>query len=201
MVFADEKKNFIHAIIWSSNILRFKNKLVEGNVYYVKNFSMEKNKDAYRVVSHNNYKIQFHLDTIVKEIIEEVAEIPRFVFELTDYEKLLEKRKKCLCDVIGVLVGVGTLQERQANGTNVTCMELHIEDQRKNRLNVTLWSSMVNQFEQIRFSNYSNVEVIIFTSMIVKDNRGGVSLSSSQSTKIYMDDNIVEIADFKGSIE
>ncbi|XP_069150808.1 uncharacterized protein [Solanum lycopersicum] len=80
MIFIDEKGNLMHGIIRKNQVNRFKDKLNEGSVFIIKNFKVVESIGGYRPVQ-NSLKIIFFASTAIKNLSEDIVEIPVNGFE------------------------------------------------------------------------------------------------------------------------
>ncbi|KAJ1385659.1 hypothetical protein SESBI_41490 [Sesbania bispinosa] len=151
--------------------------------------------------------LHFCATTIVKDAGCDESIIPHHVFEFVNLDDLQSRcGKDVLTDVIGVITKVGPIEEKRTIGGSVDTLTLHLQDIRGNRVKVTIWDEYVKLFEQKLKENVSKdpqVTVAIFTSTIIKEFRGELSISTSRSTNIYVNIDIPEsnelIQSFKDS--
>ncbi|XP_015057538.1 uncharacterized protein LOC107003768 [Solanum pennellii] len=80
MIFIDEKGNLMHGIIRKNQVNRLKDKLNEGSVFIIKNFIVVESIGGYRPVQ-NSLKIIFFASTAIKNLSEDIVEIPINGFE------------------------------------------------------------------------------------------------------------------------
>ncbi|KAH0767921.1 hypothetical protein KY285_003792 [Solanum tuberosum] len=80
MIFIDEKGNLMHGIIRKTQVNRFKDMLSEGSVFIIKNFKVVESIGGYRPVQ-NSLKIIFFASTAIKNLSEDIVEIPINGFE------------------------------------------------------------------------------------------------------------------------
>ncbi|XP_065629487.1 uncharacterized protein LOC136067480 [Quercus suber] len=118
MIFIDEEarlNNTCNCSEKSSNT--FRPQLLEGRVYIIKNFRVERTKSEFRPV-HNDIRIWFMTITTIMESNEDMNSIQKYCLEFADYDQI---QNQCynytyLIDVVGKLVAVGNVEEPQVNG-------------------------------------------------------------------------------------
>ncbi|XP_057414958.1 replication protein A 70 kDa DNA-binding subunit E-like [Lotus japonicus] len=196
MVLIDEKSDDIHASIGKNVAHRFKNILKEGKIYTITNFMVTKNKEKLPVVEKNTLMLQFDATTLVKEIANDDCIIPHHVFEFVNFEDLPNQYgKDVLTNVIGVMTKLGSNEEKTTPQGRVDTVTLHLKDIRGNNVRVTIWDDYVKVFEQKMKesrSNASKPKVVILTSTKVKEFQCEISISTSRSTQIYVNIDILE---------
>ncbi|KAM3358767.1 hypothetical protein P3S68_021700 [Capsicum galapagoense] len=90
MIFVDEKGNLVQAIVRENHVSRFKNNLIEGSLFTIKNFKMVESSGVYRPVE-NSLKIIFFSSTAIKSLSEDIVDIPVNEFHFIKPE-LIESR-------------------------------------------------------------------------------------------------------------
>ncbi|KAK7859331.1 hypothetical protein CFP56_006867 [Quercus suber] len=132
MIFIDEKKNLMHAIVRKNVFQKFSAILREGGTFIISNFKVIVTNKGYRPVS-NDLNIIFLLTTSVKECNEESELIPMHAFEFAKYNCINNRLndnsyltdKLCfefilqtlffyvyiLADLIGKLTAVGPIEQ------------------------------------------------------------------------------------------
>ena len=84
----------MHATIKESFTHRFRGLLIEGNIYKVKNFSVQKNQERRRIVVENKLMITFFANTLMKPVTDNAPNISRHKSELFPFKKLEERAGK-----------------------------------------------------------------------------------------------------------
>lgn len=75
-------------MVWGNLARRLNDKLKEGYIYFIKNFSVVPNREKYRVVVNNDFMLELNAETMVKRVDDDVSEIPRHAFEFVELDNL-----------------------------------------------------------------------------------------------------------------
>ena len=78
----------IHVTIKRSFTHIFRGLLIEGNIYMVKNFFVQKNKERRCIVAANKLMITFFANILIKPVTNNAPDILRYKFELFPFKKL-----------------------------------------------------------------------------------------------------------------
>lgn len=200
MVLIDERGVLIHATIKNTFGHRFVGLLTEGGLYVLKNFSVVNNKEQWRVVGDNKLMIQFYSSTIVEEVQKDDGKILRHKFEFIAFHKIELRMDNhyVLTDLIGRVASEGNVQTktiRERKRTTET-MIIELEDLRNTRIKVTLWGEKIEEYKKQVASLDGDIRIIIVTSTIVKKFLERPSVSTSPSTRIYINPNIPEVEEY-----
>ncbi|XP_061339336.1 replication protein A 70 kDa DNA-binding subunit C-like [Gastrolobium bilobum] len=169
MILLDEKGGRVHATIKGS--LNIRNKIHEGEVYFIKNFGVGLNSGSFRPTKHD-YRLSFNLRTDVKSTIDSV--IPTNGFDFVDFD-VIEKESSdslYLVDVIGLVSGIGEVREHIISGRKTKMVVVELDNLRGHKLECTLWEDYVDQVQQILASNQSPPNMMIVQLARIKGFRG-----------------------------
>ncbi|XP_075670329.1 replication protein A 70 kDa DNA-binding subunit C-like [Castanea sativa] len=143
----------------------------EGKIYRIKYFGVVKNKDAYRIVNHK-YMIRFYATTSVKLLESNDELIAKQKVELAPFDEL-----KYLAD---------------KNMYNFN---------RREKIRITFWEKFAKaNNEDICFDN-SVWPIIVITSTTIKTYMRKLSLSSTNSSKLYVNLDIPEVIELRKILE
>ncbi|XVF04125.1 hypothetical protein REPUB_Repub05bG0055100 [Reevesia pubescens] len=198
MVIADEEGNYMHAVIWHKFVIKYKDFLNEGRVYYMKNFSVMSNKAKYKVVSKCAFMISFFQATYLKLLDGNYDYIPLHIFEFVSFGELKSRVRNDfpLTDIVGIVVSIGNVEEKNVNGSPVNTLVIELQDSECQIIQLTLWDCYVDEFTK-KLESISGCGVVIITSTIVKSFVGRINLSTSNSSKIYFDLSLPEVDQLK----
>nr|GEX85623.1 ATP-dependent DNA helicase PIF1-like [Tanacetum cinerariifolium] len=96
-IICDAKGNIMHATA-RANVAHNFLKLKEGGIYYVKNFSVQLNKDEFRIFKNAPFIVEFDGETIVRKAFVISDGFIRYPFELVELENLEVTNNKYLID-------------------------------------------------------------------------------------------------------
>uniref|UniRef100_A0A7N2MNX6 DUF223 domain-containing protein n=1 Tax=Quercus lobata TaxID=97700 RepID=A0A7N2MNX6_QUELO len=201
LVLLDEKDNLIHASIRKSFVNHFRD-MQEGKIYRIKYFGVVKNKDAYRIVNHK-YMIRFYATTSVKLLETNDELIAKQKFELVPFDELkyLADKNTTLIDVIGEIVGISPMEKIEVRGKKLNKRLIELQDNRREKIRITFWDKFAKAInEEICFDN-SMRPIIIITSTTVKTYMRKLSLSSTNSSKLSVNLDILEVIELRKSLE
>ncbi|XP_023882276.1 replication protein A 70 kDa DNA-binding subunit C [Quercus suber] len=198
LVLLDEKDNLIHASIRKSFVNHVRD-IQEGKIYRIKYFGVVENKDAYRIVNHK-YMIRFYATTSVKLLETNDELIAKQKFELVPFDELkyLADKNTTLTDVIGEIVGISPMEKIEVRGKKLNKRLIELQDNRREKIRITFWDKFAEAInEDICFDN-SMRPIIIITSTTVN---WKLSLSSTNSAKLYVNLDIPEVIELRKSLE
>uniref|UniRef100_A0A3Q7EYD7 Replication protein A 70 kDa DNA-binding subunit B/D first OB fold domain-containing protein n=1 Tax=Solanum lycopersicum TaxID=4081 RepID=A0A3Q7EYD7_SOLLC len=184
MIFIDEKGNLMHGIIRKNQVNRFKDKLNESSVFIIKNFKVVESIGGYRPVQ-NSLKIIFLASTAIKNLSEDIVEIPLNGFEFINPDVIDSRVNNniVLSDVVGCLYGIGDIESIGSKWKN---RDIHILNDYLAKAKITLWEEFGEKFCPYLYSNDAGPYTVIVTSTTVKEFRGEISFSTTYASKIYV---------------
>ncbi|TVU03497.1 hypothetical protein EJB05_50958, partial [Eragrostis curvula] len=192
LALVDEEGVGITACIGQNELNKFKDTLMEGHSYFIKNFQVSKQARRFNAVP-STYTIYLTSWTIVQEVpVELSAGLPHYIFNFVDFQELDSKAKSGnpLVDVIGQLTVVHpVVQSSGLNGPSV--------------LTITLWGEHATSFEDeflIETIGSNEPVVIIFAGVQVKPYLGVPGCRSGAATKWYINIDIPEVNAFRSSL-
>ncbi|KAL6521484.1 hypothetical protein OROGR_018053 [Orobanche gracilis] len=115
LVLMDSKGCKIHASVRRTLVYRFKPLITEGHVYQISYFGVGDNVGDFRTTSHQ-FKINFHIHTIVKEITNTPITKSPYSFKPLSEIMFNDPDSSYLIDIIGILTGTSGEQEFEKDG-------------------------------------------------------------------------------------
>ncbi|XP_027118698.2 replication protein A 70 kDa DNA-binding subunit B-like [Coffea arabica] len=202
MVLLDENDNHMVAIVPKNLVQRFRPQLLEGDVYILEKFRVTPRKQSWNVV-HNEHNIYFTYTTLVKKLGGRMSSIKFHKFEFIDFNDLSSRCQvfTFLSDVVGRLSKVGPIYEVSKSNGTVKKRDIAITNKSGESINVTLWGTTSNQFNDETILVSDQPLVLVISSVTVKQFRGSYYLSSTTATRVYMNLNISEVADYLNCID
>ncbi|TVU39178.1 hypothetical protein EJB05_12585, partial [Eragrostis curvula] len=205
LALVDEEGVGITACIGQNELNKFKDTLMEGHSYFIKNFQVSKQARRFNAVP-STYTIYLTSWTIVQEVpVELSAGLPHYIFNFVDFQELDSKAKSGnpLVDVIGQLTVVHpVVQSSGLNGPSVR-RSVEIRDLSDQVLTITLWGEHATSFEDeflIETIGSNEPVVIIFAGVQVKPYLGVPGCRSGAATKWYINIDIPEVNAFRSSL-
>ncbi|GJS93015.1 reverse transcriptase domain-containing protein [Tanacetum coccineum] len=191
-IVSDEKGNVMHCIARGNiahNFLRLK----EGAIYSVKNFTVQPNKDDFRVLRFAHFIVEMDGDTVVRKSSVRPDGFARYPFQLVEFDSLEPTNNKYLIDVVGYVTNVGrTTITRSGSKT----LDFHLANNRGQSVRVTLWGGLGEMLIEKR-TRHVGLYPIVLTAMSVKLYNNRLYLSSTSSTMIVDDEQIPVLKQFK----
>ncbi|XP_056685338.1 uncharacterized protein [Spinacia oleracea] len=136
----------------------FRPKLTEEKIYTIRYFSVQPNKEQYRIVGDNKIMIQFFQNTVVRAV-GNIDKIPLHQFDCVQLQHLNKFVKNySLPDVVGMVV-------------NEVGDSIEIEDQWGQRAQLKIWSNGFAEYSQQRtqLGDSTKPFAIVVTSTMVKE--------------------------------
>ncbi|CAO2206275.1 unnamed protein product [Urochloa humidicola] len=201
MVLVDEKENRIYAEIPGSDVDKFRPLLKDGGVYMFRKFIVSGCKPAYKPIK-GNQMIRFTRWTTVDEVPDIDARIPRYVFDLVDFEEFPSRtgQVEYFIDTIGMIVGVSKVAHVHLPSTHTSTAKrtIALKDLRNNQINLVLWGSRATDFdtETVHSIGQNSPVVAIFVGMLPKSYKNENTLSGGSACKWYINEEIPEIEYF-----
>ncbi|CAN6239658.1 unnamed protein product [Urochloa humidicola] len=201
MVLVDDKKNRMYAEIPGSEAEKFKPLIKEGEIYVFKKFIVSGSKPAYKPFP-GHQMIRFTPWTTVQETRELAANIPKYVYDLVDFEEFPSRvgQVEYFVDAIGLIVGVSQVAHVHlpSSTTSTAKRIVCLKDLRNNRINLVLWGSRATDFdaETVHSIGQQSPVVAIFVGMLVKSYKGDNTLSGGTACKWYINEEIPEIENY-----
>ncbi|KAI3883872.1 hypothetical protein MKX03_017335 [Papaver bracteatum] len=127
--------------------------------------------------------------------------IPRHKFSFTYFEELEScATNTYLADVIGVLTSHTTMQEiKRANGQRSIMRDINLQNLSGVNVKITLWGDATS--ELTRNLDKHGIDhapvIVVVTGCYVKKYLGKLSLSSTNSTKVYFNMELPEVVDMR----
>uniref|UniRef100_A0A7N2N963 Replication protein A 70 kDa DNA-binding subunit B/D first OB fold domain-containing protein n=1 Tax=Quercus lobata TaxID=97700 RepID=A0A7N2N963_QUELO len=104
-------------------------------------------------------------------------------------------------DVIGEMVGISLMEKIEVCGKKLNKRLIELQDNRREKIRITFWDKFAEAInEDICFDNFVR-PIIIITSTTVKTYMRKLSLSSTNSSKLYVNLDIPEVIELRKSLE
>ncbi|QHN95265.1 Replication protein A 70 kDa DNA-binding subunit C [Arachis hypogaea] len=196
MILLDEHCGKIQATVKKPLLNRFRDHIVEGQVYRMAYFTVVSNHGSYRATSHK-FKLVFLHRIIVVAVDEDV--IPKTCFNMFPFSELLNMTKDYdfLVDVIGLLTSVGEEKEyaKEEKIVKMIVLELTSKDL---TVRCALFGDYVNQVNYFLASGYVEQPVVVIQLAKVKFFRGQVGLQNVMyATQILFNPDLSEVVEFR----
>ncbi|XP_057755365.1 replication protein A 70 kDa DNA-binding subunit C-like [Arachis stenosperma] len=199
MILLDEHCGKIQATVKKPLLNRFRDLIVEGQVYRMAYFTVVSNHGSYRATSHE-FKLVFLHRTTVVAVDEDV--IPKTCFNMFPFSDLLNMTEDYdfLVDVIGLLTSVGEEKEYAKEGKIVKMIVLELTS-KDLTLRYALFGDYVNQVNHFLASGYVEQPVVVIQLAKVKFFRGQVGLQNVMyATQMLFNPDLPEVVEFRQSM-
>ncbi|XP_031280327.1 replication protein A 70 kDa DNA-binding subunit B-like [Pistacia vera] len=166
MVLMDEQSNVMHGTIPKNRVPKFRSQIHEGCIYLIRNVRVIECDTSYKPVE-GTYRIQFLMTKSLKEIKEPRVAIPKFYFKFYVIHDLDNRSHDTtlLSDVIGILNGIGEIQEIISTKTHKRYIRLET-------ITISLWGKICDEINEVLKMENGKAIVIIVTSTNVKEFQG-----------------------------
>ncbi|KAK9050091.1 hypothetical protein SSX86_024688 [Deinandra increscens subsp. villosa] len=195
-IFSDKNGDSIHATARSNIAHYFVDKLKEGCLYLLKNFTVLNNRPAYRIVKDSRYMIELQGSTVFRKVSVDNGGFDRYPFHIVQFQDLEITDNKYFVDVIGY---VTTADNMSTTSTGKRTLEFNLCNERGGHIAVTLWGKLGETFLAQK-AKKAGVYTVILSSMSVKQYLGSLTLSSSSSTLIIDSNSIPLLEAFNASL-
>nr|XP_029151874.1 replication protein A 70 kDa DNA-binding subunit C isoform X1 [Arachis hypogaea]XP_029151875.1 replication protein A 70 kDa DNA-binding subunit C isoform X1 [Arachis hypogaea]XP_029151876.1 replication protein A 70 kDa DNA-binding subunit C isoform X1 [Arachis hypogaea] len=189
----------IQATVKKPLLNRFRDLIVEGQVYRMAYFTVVSNHGSYRATSHE-FKLVFLHRTTVVAVDEDV--IPKTCFNMFPFSDLLNMTEDYdfLVDIIGLLTSVGEEKKYAKEGKIVKMIVLELTS-KDLTLRCALFGDYVNQVNHFLASGYVEQPVVVIQLAKVKFFRGQVGLQNVMyATQMLFNPDLPEVVDFRHSM-
>ncbi|GJY42644.1 reverse transcriptase domain-containing protein [Tanacetum coccineum] len=164
------------------NFLRLK----EGSIYSVKIFTVQANKDDFRLLRFAHFMLELDGDTVVRKSSMSSDGFDRYPFQFVEFDSLEPTNNKYLIDVVGYVTNVGrTTQQKSGSKT----LDFHLANNRGQSVRVTLWGRLGDMLIE-KQTRHVGLYPIVLTAMSVKLYNNRLYLSSTSSTLMVDDEQI-----------
>ncbi|GJR09502.1 ATP-dependent DNA helicase PIF1 [Tanacetum coccineum] len=160
--------------------------LKEGTVYSVSHFSVQPNKEDFRVMRFADFMLEFDGDTRVRKSSIKSEGFNRYPFQFVKIDDLEPTNNKYLIDVVGYVTNVGRIAQQK---TGSTTLDFHLANRRGQQIRVTLWGALGHKLIEKR-TRHIGLYPIVITAVSVKLYNNRLYLSSTSSSLIIDDEKI-----------
>ncbi|GJX79437.1 replication protein A 70 kDa DNA-binding subunit B [Tanacetum coccineum] len=199
-VLQDEQGNRVQATIKGKHISKFQLLLDEGACYRIGNLGVGENSGKWPLLNHK-FKLNFFQGTTVTRVGSFDNNPHGFKFEhFTSFTSRTFKETE-LCDVIGTVVSVSDAIPFNNYGKDQLRRTIILEDVQGAQLECCFFYAWCNKFAKLHDERESMGHVVMILQLCkVKYFNGVPSVGPAMySTKLYLNDDIHEIAAFKYS--
>ncbi|CAH2078325.1 unnamed protein product [Thlaspi arvense] len=197
LLLLDEKDTLIQASIYHRRIHRFKSLLKDGNLYFLSDFEVVPSYGHYKITD-SELLIRFTDTTQLLEVPDDAIAIKEEKFRLRTYSELEALADTNLQLVVGQIIQVQGSNLEDSTSTQKIVVGLLIQNGVKIR--ITLWDGQSSAFRQLFRNTKRKCSVIVMTSLNPKKFAGKPQLSSSGSTRFYIDYGLEVVKTFMGSL-
>ncbi|QHO30903.1 Replication protein A 70 kDa DNA-binding subunit C [Arachis hypogaea] len=188
MILLDDHCEKIQATIKKPLLNRFRDHIVEGQVYRMTYFTVVSNHGSYRATSHE-FKLVFLHRTTVVAVDEDV--IPKTCFNIFSFSELLNMTQ----DYDFLVVGEEKEYAKEGKIVKIIVLELTSKDAM-----CIIWG-LVNQVNHFLTSGYVKQPVVVIQLAKVKFFRGQVGLQNVMyATQMLFNPDLPEIVEFRQSM-
>ncbi|XP_057418322.1 replication protein A 70 kDa DNA-binding subunit A-like [Lotus japonicus] len=197
MLLIDEEGDKIQATANDSHINKYRSSIIEGNCYLIGNLTVSKNNGRYKVTRHN-FRLFFQNTTAMKEVNSE--KIPKSKFDWASFTDIGSGaiNRDWIIDIIARVVNINNDKYVHRSGNPTRKIEVELEDERKSRMNCTLWGRYAEDICSELDKSVDNCLVIALHLAIIRDVKGNLELSNSMyGTKLYINPDWEEAKELK----
>ncbi|CAN6868315.1 unnamed protein product [Brassica oleracea] len=203
LLLIDSKSTTIQGFISTHFLPRFKEDLKPNTVYKLNGFSIRPSKSVYRVSPHK-HGINFNNKTTFAPVHEVDYQIDSQHFRIRDLQAFTDivDKHTDLLDIIGFLLVInGDNLETQtpmatapapAGERSKDMVFLHVQLEDGETARVYLWDKIDAAFRSRWNDSKTKPTVILLTTLNSKTLGGVVTLSSTASTRLFFDSDIIE---------
>ncbi|KAI3950066.1 hypothetical protein MKW98_008511 [Papaver atlanticum] len=190
----------LHGVVPKKIIWKFEPLLHEGVAYSLSKLNLAAEKKKLRP-ARNDKRAFFEWNTEVQALDSTAVKIPRHKFSFTAFEELEScAANTYLTDVVGVLTSLTTLQEiKRANGQRSIMRDINLQNLSGVNVKITLWGDATSELS--RNLDQHGIEpapvMVVVIGCYVKKYLGKLSLSSTNSTKVYFNMELPEVVDMR----
>ncbi|XP_010551406.1 PREDICTED: uncharacterized protein LOC104822029 [Tarenaya hassleriana] len=192
----DKNEDVVEGKIFHDQTDQFKHIINEEDIFVISHFKLIHNNNRYKLTEHK-FRIYFTEYTIVKMVDPTSCDIIKEKFQIRLYTDLvaLANKTQYLPDIIGVLVAIQGPNLQMPSSTQKIILRLLLKD--NNIVKLFIWDELAAQLRSQMHRLSIRKSVIVITGVNPKIIDGIVTLSTSMSTKIYMDENLNVIKNFR----
>ncbi|RYR34405.1 hypothetical protein Ahy_A10g049242 [Arachis hypogaea] len=191
MILLDEHCGKIEATVKKPLLNRFRDLVVEGQVYRMAYFTVVSNHGSYRATSHEFKLVFFHQTTVVA-VDEDV--IPKTYFNMFPFSDLLNMTE----DYDFLVVGEEKEYAKEGKIVKMIVLELTSKDL---TLRCALFGDYVNQVNNFLASGYVEQPVVVIQLAKIKFFRGQEGLQNViYATQMLFNPDLPEVVEFRQSM-
>ncbi|XP_063941227.1 uncharacterized protein LOC108204139 [Daucus carota subsp. sativus] len=194
LLLLDEENVHVHAFIYADNwtALSKKISIEEGSLYTITNFYTKAAFGSFRPVS-SKILINFSNSTIVEKVDTDDFMIPMHKFEFVDLGDLFklaesygdQKTREFSTDVMGVFENCENLDRIDTVNGPRSIIRFRITDGRYSH-KATAWGDLAERIDDERKKAVETPIIVILTGTKMNTHRNSVQLSTTSSSKAYM---------------
>ncbi|XP_058731680.1 uncharacterized protein LOC131623307 isoform X2 [Vicia villosa] len=201
MIFIDKEGDDIHAVVTTTHMAAFYDKIAQDHTYTVSNFKVQPNVSTFKPSSHK-FMVKFTGGTSVGD--DDKHEIPPKPLKFTSFSDIITGRfkKDVLIDIIGMVDSIGFSVAQ--SGAKKQQVNLVLRDHSNNTLNCTLWESYADQFikfNQDRVNASAPTVVLLQYAKVKEEGKFPLSVTNTYNvTMLYLDADFLPIKEFIDNI-
>nr|GEW13198.1 hypothetical protein [Tanacetum cinerariifolium] len=166
------------------NFLRLK----EGAIYSVKNFTVQPNKDDFRMLRFAHFIVDMDEDTIFRRSAVKPDGFAHYPFQLVKFDSLEPTNNKYLID--------NALNRTTTTRSGSKTLDFHLANNRGQSVRVTMWGGLGEMLIK-KCTRHVGLYPVVLTALFVKLYNNRLYLSSTSSTMIVDDEQIPVLKQFK----
>ncbi|KAF3340165.1 replication protein A DNA-binding subunit D-like isoform X2 [Carex littledalei] len=211
-IFVDKENTAIEGFIRISDEDNILQQVQEGLVYEFYKFIPTIKREVFRTVEHGA-RIQLTGATIITNVENDDAAFPLRYFNFKPLNSIgtTITGDKTVVDVIGQVVFIGPIKRvnknsgqvsLRENSGQVSLREIEIEDERDDKVLITIWEEHLPQidFQKIEEESKTQEIILAFSSLRLLPFKEKWNLTTYSATRIYQDQFLPEITTFRRRI-
>ncbi|XP_010500657.1 PREDICTED: uncharacterized protein LOC104778002 isoform X2 [Camelina sativa] len=160
------------------------------------NFEVRDNFGEYKGTVHP-YKINFMFTTWVKPC-DQIPNISRFNCKSFSEISMQSNVDNVFFDIIGEIVGMSQISEKDCSGQKSKLLDIQQRDLSDTIMECTLWENHAEDVHSYVTKKAAGPIILLGSLMRIKKFNGKVSVQNSRfSTKLFLDGDLSEVAEFK----
>ncbi|XP_054789830.1 replication protein A 70 kDa DNA-binding subunit B-like [Prosopis cineraria] len=198
MILVDEEGNKIQASMLNKSLLdHYRQRLVEGQSYFIANFEVSLNNNQYKATTHP-FKITFSQQTFVKD---EVANIPPYKFDFLPLSEIMKQTESSyidyLFDAVGLVTSIGGLEEYRKDNETKNKLRMVLSDNEGHDVECILFDECsTNAFmNHLEITDHPAVAVFNLARIGFSEDGRPQICSSFNATRVSFNPSIKEVKD------
>ncbi|KAJ1412838.1 hypothetical protein SESBI_19984 [Sesbania bispinosa] len=199
MVLIDVGGGKIQATIRKPMMKKFKNAIVEGEVYTMMNFAVIRSAGNYRAAKHE-YKLLFSGKTRVFPTQSELIPMNGLSLMTTDDVTKTNEESNYLIDLVGLLTAVSVEKELVTEGRKTRMIQMELTDY-KGKIHCTVFGNYVDTIKDLLTNGVSPMPILVVQFFKVRLYKGSVVIQNvNNASRILCNEDIPEVNDFRNGL-